>query len=136
MEEEIKEVAKEECCTKKGMFMKHHHHCCGHKLVKAIILVVVIFAIFSVGVAVGSHLGRGRSFEKGNFNQRGGQMMRGYNNNMMPGQNGGRRFHNQINQGQFQGQIEVQAQPSVQTIPAATIQVVAPNQVKTVTPAK
>jgi hypothetical protein len=121
------------------MFMKHHH-CCGHKAMRAALLGVAIFAIFAFGVGVGRHLGEGRNFNKGNFGQRGGsQMMRGYNNNMMQGQNGGRRFQGQVNQGQFQGQpeqIEVQAQPLIQAVPATTIQVVAPNQVKTVTHAK
>jgi len=135
MEEEIKEVSKEECCTKKGMFK--HHHCCGHKAMRAALLGVAIFAIFAFGVGVGRHLGEGRNFNRGNFEQRGGgRMMRGYGNGMMQGQNGGRRLEGQVNQGQFRGQIEVQAQPATQTIPAATIQVVSPSQVKTVTPAK
>lgn len=129
--EEIKEVPKEECCTKKGMFMKHH--CCGHKAMRAALLGVAIFAIFALGIGVGRHLGEGRNFNKGNFEQRGGsRMMRGYsNNNMMPGQNGARRFQGQVNPNQFQRQIEVQSQ-----VPTQVPTQVAPIQVKPVTPAK
>jgi len=59
-------------------------------------------------------------------------MMGNYNNyNNNEQENGGCRFQGQ---GRVQEQIEVQA--PVQSAPAATIQVVAPSTVKTVTPVK
>jgi|GEM_PF-2441727 len=72
-----------------------HHHCgCkGHKIMAIFIKIVIILAVFSIGVSVGAHLnreGRGhrnnfRTFKQGNYEQgnvgggmmRGGRMMRG-----------------------------------------------------------
>jgi hypothetical protein len=141
MEEQTKEVVetKETCCGHKGMFMKHHH-CCGHKVVRAFVLALIIFMVFSIGVSVGRHLssGFGRDFENGNFEQRGGgRMMRGYDNNNYQNyqteniggcamQNGGR-----INDAVISGQATCPMQQAqIQT------QVVSPTPIKTAIPVK
>ena len=159
MEEEIKEEAKEiakseECCKKDGKFK--FHHCCGSKGNKIFLAIAIAIFIFGSGVCLGLHAGRNRTTH--NFRQfpteqrNGGRMMRGNDNIQNEnggcrGENGGCRFQGRVNQdqvqGQVQGQIEVQTQVpaqvqqvQTQTAPAATIQVVAPTQIKTATPAK
>ena len=137
-EEKTGEVIKaEECCGHKK-FGKHFHGCCGHKAARAILLAFAIFAIFSLGVCVGTHRSFNREMRGGrNFNfeqQGGGRMMRGNNFEGQENNNGGCRFEGQNNQDRFQGQVEIQS------VPSATIQVVSPvqtqTQVKTVTPVK
>ena len=136
-EEKTEEIVKtEECCNHKK-FGKHFHGCCGHKVARAVLLALIIFAIFSLGACVGSHRSSNREFRGGrnfNFEQRGGGRMMQNNNFRGQENNGGCRFQGQNNQDQFQGQVEVQS------VPSATIQVVSPSQtqtqVKTVTPAK
>jgi hypothetical protein len=133
MEEEKKEeiVKVTECCDHKK-FGHHFHGCCGHKVARAILLALAIFAIFSLGVCVGSHRNFDREIRYGrtfNFEQQGGGRMMRPNNFQGQQNNSGCRFQEQNNQDQFQGQVEVQS------VPSATIQVVSP-QVKTVTPAK
>lgn len=137
-EEKTGEVIKaEECCGYKK-FGKHFHGCCGHKVVRAILLGLAIFAIFLLGVYVGSYRNFDRESRYGrNFNfeqQGGGRMMRGNNFEGQENNNGGCRFEGQNNQNRFQGQVEIQS------VPSATIQVVSPaqtpTQVKTVTPVK
>ena len=136
-EEKTGEVIKaEECCGHKK-FGKHFHGCCGHKVARAILLGVAIFAIFSLGACFGSHRSFDREMRGGrtfNFEQQGGGRMMRNNNFDDQENNGGCRFQGQNNQPRFQDQVEVQS------VPSATIQVVTPNQnpiqVKTVTPAK
>lgn len=152
--EEIKEEAKEitsseEYNKKIGKFK--FHHCCDSKSNMIILAIAITILIFSSGVYLGLHVGRNheaRNFDQFPNEQRNyGRMMKGNNiqdeNGGCRGENGGCQFRERINQGQVQEQIEVQTQVptqlqqvQTQTAPAATIQVVAPTQVKTVTPAK
>lgn len=150
--EEIKEsINPEESCQKKGKF--RFHHCCSSKGNMIILAIAIAILIFSSGVYLGLHAGRNheaRNFDQFPNEQRNyGRMMKGNapEDGGCRGENGGCRFEGRANQDQFQGQareqIEVQTQApaqvqqvQTQTAPAATIQVVSPAQVKTVTPAK
>jgi len=135
MEEEVKEVPKtEDVCKKDGFYMKynHFHGCAGHHVARIFLKIVIIFAIFSIGVSVGSHMSRNREFRSYDRfnNERGGWIMQ---NDRFRGQ----ASPDQYNYGYGQmmgGQIQVQA--PIQSIPATTIQVVPAATATTPAPAK
>lgn len=140
MEEDKKEMLNgEEKCDKKRF--GHFCHCSlsGHKVMRAVLLGLGIFVIFSIGVGVGSHSNNYREnnyrfSEKGNFGQRGSRMMQGErfqgrNNGGCPMQDnnsqtngGGCAFDNNANQVQggyrMMNPADFQSVPSVPSVPA------------------
>ena len=131
MEEDKKEEVMEDKSERKHSMCFHNGcQCKGHKIIRAIFLAFVIFAIFAVGVCFGARLGNReyghqrnfRNFEPINFEE---------GSRMMPNNFRGRMMLNQrYDNGQ---QIEVQA--TTQDDGPATIQVVTPNAIQKVTPA-
>lgn len=126
----MEEEKKVECCENKMMSHKHGKCCCGHKAIKALVLALIIFTVFSLGVLVGSRSGRdfdGRGYGAREFNN--SRMMRGYNNDSQNG-NGGCRFQ------EADVQAPVSATPGCPMQAQIQTQVVSPTPVKTVTPVK
>ncbi|MEI6835710.1 MAG: hypothetical protein WCK59_02655 [Candidatus Falkowbacteria bacterium] len=128
MEDEKKEidVAGEKSEKRDSGFCGHHHCACsGHFMLRAFIKIIIILAIFSIGVSVGSHLNREnyghfnnyRSFRYGNFepgNFEGGAMRGG--RTMMQGRG---EFQSETFASPMQGNVTY---TSAQAVPACGFQ--------------
>jgi len=143
MEEDKKEMLNGEEKSDKKRF-SHFCHCSlsGHKVMRAVLLGIGIFVIFSIGVGVGSHSNNYREnnyrfLGKGNFEQGGSRMMKGdrfqdrnnggcpmqENNNQTKGAGCAMQENtNQVQEGRYRmiNSVDIQSAPFVPTKTASS----------------